>query len=219
MTANTLPETPVTGARGIDYQSQWTLARLIEPDIEPITAEEAKTHMNETLVSASNDTYIEGLITAAREWVEEYTGACLIDQTWQLKFRGYVYGEFRLRRYPIIEVQSFVYDEAGTATTLASTNYEVDGPLTKFPKLIQSYDGTISANYTRPITIQFRAGFANRSVSPTEGREKVPAPFKHAIKLLVGHLYENREADPKMTDVPMAVKWLLNTKRAELGVV
>jgi uncharacterized phiE125 gp8 family phage protein len=217
MTANTLPETPVTGARGIDYQSQWTLARLIEPDIEPITTAEAKTHMRVEV--SDDDTYIDTLITAAREWVEEYTGACLIDQTWQLKFQGYVYGEFRLRRYPIIEVQSFVYDESGTATTLASTNYEVDGALTKFPKLIQSYNGTISANYTRPITIQFRAGFANRSVSPTEGREKVPAPFKHAIKLLVGHLYENREADPKMADVPMAVKWLLNTKRAELGVV
>jgi uncharacterized phiE125 gp8 family phage protein len=217
MTANTLPETPVTGARGIDYQSQWTLARLIEPDIEPITTAEAKTHMRVEV--SDDDTYIDTLITAAREWVEEYTGACLIDQTWQLKVQGYVYSEFRLRRYPIIEVQSFVYDESGTATTLASSNYEVDGALTKFPKLIQSYGGTISANYTRPITIQFRAGFANRSVSPTEGMEKVPAPFKHAIKLLVGHLYENREADPKMTDVPMAVKWLLNTKRAELGVV
>jgi uncharacterized phiE125 gp8 family phage protein len=203
--------------RGIDYQSQWTLARLIEPDIEPITTAEAKTHMRVEI--SADDDYIDTLITAAREWVEEYTGACLIDQTWQLKVQGYIYSEVRLRRYPIIEVQSFVYDESGTATTLASTNYEVDGPLTKFPKLIQSYNGTISTNYTRPITIQFRAGFANRSSSPTEGREKVPAPFKHAIKLLVGHLYENREADPKMTDVPMAVKWLLNTKRAELGVV
>jgi uncharacterized phiE125 gp8 family phage protein len=206
--------------RGIDYQSQWTLARLIEPDIEPITTAEAKTHMRVT--SSDDDDYIDALITPAREWVEEYTGACLIDQTLQLKFQGYVYGEFRLRRYPIIEVQSFVYDESGTATTLASSNYEVDGALTKFPKLIQSYNGTISANYTRPITIQFRAGFANRSVSPTEGREKVPAPFKHAIKLLVAHWYENREPGNIgniTTVLPMGVEALLRTKRAELGVV
>lgn len=207
-------------ARGIDYQSAWTLNRLIDPDIEPVTVAEAKMHMHEQLVDADNDTYIGALITAAREWVEDYTGRALIDQTWQLIFEGYSYCEIKLHRSPVIEVESFIYDLNGEATTVDTAVYQLDGARTKWPRVIQAYGQSFPASYWfPPLTIQFRAGYADRSASPTEGAEKVPEVFKHAIKLLVGHLYENREAMPNQESVPMAVKWLLNSQRCELGVV
>lgn len=222
MTLDTNPtgikETSTT-YRGIDYQQEWTLTRLTGPDTEPVTRAEAKLHCRIDSDITADDDLIDALIIAAREWVEDYTGRALIDQTWQLQYQGYSYGEFRLRRSPVIEVESFVYDVGGVATTLAASNYELVGRLTKFPKIIPAFGATWPAtNWVRPMTIQFRAGYADRSVSPTEGAEKVPEAFKHAIKLLVGHFYENREAMANQADVPEAVKWLLNPHRCELGI-
>lgn len=206
--------------RGIDYPNEWRLVRITEPDIEPVTTAEAKTHMRVEI--SDDDTYIGTLITAAREWVEDYTGRALIDQTWQLKFQGYSYAmEFFLRRSPVIAVQSFVYDEAGVATTLATTKYELTGERTKWPKIIPTYGQSWpGVNWARPLTIQFRAGYADRSASPTEGADKVPAAYKHAIKLLVAHYYENRELVNvgNLTELPMGVEFLLRPHRCELSI-
>jgi uncharacterized phiE125 gp8 family phage protein len=208
-----------TLSRGINYPHEWTLTRLTDPDIEPVTRAEAKLHCKIDDDLTADDSLVDALITTAREWVEDYTGRALIDQTWQLTYQGYSYNEIKLNRSPVIEIDSFVYDVSGVATTLAAANYEVSGSRTKWPKIIPAVGGSWpSNNWTRPLTIQFRAGYADRSGSPTEGAEKVPEAFKHAIKLLVGHWYENREADPK-TDIPMAVKWILNPQRCELGIV
>jgi uncharacterized phiE125 gp8 family phage protein len=209
-----------TEFKGIDYQQEWTLTRLTEPNLEPITTAEAKEHLREQLVDSDNDTYIDGLVATARGWVEDDTGVALVDQVWQLQYQGYSYGEFKLRRYPVIEVQSFVYDEGGVATTLAASNYELVGRLTKWPKIIPAYGQTWPANnWVRPMTIQFRAGYADRSASPSEGAEKIPKPFKHAIKLIVGHWYENRESVGIIPpDLAVGIRNILKSYRSELGI-
>lgn len=199
---------------GIGYQSRWTLHRITDPDLEPVTLAEAKVQMR--VDTSDEDDFHEELIVVAREWCEYHTGRALIDQTWQLRYEGYMQQDgFWLRRSPVIAVQSFVYDVDGVATTLDDATYVVDGAGTKWPRLLLA-NGQVwpQSFWARPLTIQFRAGYADRAASPTEGAEKVPAAFKQAIKMIVAFLDRNREASPDM--VPN-VKWLLDPLRAESG--
>ena len=199
----------------VDYK-EWSLDRLFEPDIEPVTVAEAKA--NSRIDISDDDTLISSLIKVARIWVEDHTGRALIEQTRQLTFQGYASTEFRLHCSPVISIDSFIYNESGTVTTLASDQYELVGAWSKWPKLMAAYNGSFpSSNFTRPLTVQFKAGFARRSISPTEGAEKVPEEFKQAIKLLVGYYYENREAVGDPENVPTSVKSLLISQRCNTG--
>lgn len=204
--------------RGVDRQSSWELVRLLDADIEPVTTDEAKTHLRGLEGITADDDYIDTLIATARNLVEDYSGHVLIEQTWQLRFLGYHFNEIKLRRAPIIAVQSFVYDAAGVATTLAASNYDLDGALSRWPRVIPSYGGVWpGSTFDPPAVIQFRAGYADRTGSPTEGAEKVPVLFKHAIKLWIAHLYAFRGDEGKQVEPPMAVQALLRRHRAELG--
>lgn len=200
---------------GIDQQSSWTLQRISDPDLEPVTLVEAKAHMR--VDTTDEDEFHTALITVAREWCEYHTGRALVDQTWQLRFEGYSIDRFPLRRSPVISVDSFFYDVNGVATELDASTYVLDGAGTKWPQLLLAYGKTWPQSFwEKPLTIQFRAGYTDRAASPTEGVEKVPTAFKHAIKMIVTFLDKNREATPEM--MAPNVKWLLEEHRAELGM-
>lgn len=199
---------------GIDRQSSWTLQRLTDANLEPVTLTEAKAQMR--VDQTYEDDFHTALITVARDWCEYYTGRVCIDQTWQVRYEGYPGEELRLRRSPVLSVDSFVYDVNGVATTLADTTYVLDGAGTKWPRLLLANGKTWPNSFwERPLTIQFRAGYANRAASPTEGAEKVPVAFKQAIKMIVAFLDKNREASPG--DMAPNVAWLLDPLRSEIG--
>jgi uncharacterized phiE125 gp8 family phage protein len=199
--------------QGIEYQSRWTLQRLTDPDLEPVTLVEAKAQMR--VDTTDEDDFHTELIVVGREWCEWYTGRALVDQTWQLRFEGYSSEAFALRRSPVIAVDSFVYDVNGVATELDDSTYVLDGAGTKWPRLLLA-NGKAWPNsfWEKPLTIQYRAGFVNRAASPTQGVDLVPVAFKHAIKMIVAFLDKNRDASP---DMAPNVKWLLEQERAEIG--
>lgn len=60
------------------------LERVTQPEIEPITLAETKRYLRMFDDVTAEDDDISVLITAAREWVEDYTGRALVDQTWRL---------------------------------------------------------------------------------------------------------------------------------------
>jgi uncharacterized phiE125 gp8 family phage protein len=200
--------------QGIEFQSTWTLQRLTGPNLEPVTLTEAKAQMR--VDTTDEDDFHTALIVVAREWCEWYTGRALIDQTWQMRLEGYSAAEgFALRRSPVIAIDSFFYDVNGVATELDDTTYVLDGAGTKWPRLLLAHGKTWPNSFwEKPLTIQFRAGYANRAASPTEGAEKVPSAFKHAIKMIVDFLDKNRDASP---DMAPNVKWLLDQERADTG--
>ena len=56
---------------------------LIDPPAtEPVTVAEAKAHARIDI--DDDDAMVAALITAARQWVEDTTGRCLITQQWKL---------------------------------------------------------------------------------------------------------------------------------------
>src|ERR1035437_607104 len=67
---------------------RFSLERITQPEIEPVLLADMKIHLRTFADDTSENTMIEGLIVAAREWVEDYTGRALIDQTWRLTMHG-----------------------------------------------------------------------------------------------------------------------------------
>lgn len=157
----------------------------VAPASEPVTTAELKTHLR--VDGSDEDTDIELLGVAARELVETDTERALMPQTLILRldaFPDYI----ELRRCPLRTVTSIqYYDSAGTLTTLAADQYRTD--LSSEPGRIAPAWG-VAWPTTRPMSnaviVTFTAGYDDES--------EVPAAAKHAIKLLVGHWYRNREA-------------------------
>src|SRR4051812_41779213 len=95
------------------------------PATEPVTLAEAKAHCRVTV--ADDDTYIGGLITVARRYVEEICNRALITQTWDLFLDCFPDGEILLPRAPVLTIGFVKYiDQAGVLQTLASNQYQVD---------------------------------------------------------------------------------------------
>lgn len=67
---------------------RFTLERVLDPEIEPVTLAEMKLHLRGFSSVTDDNAQITGLIKGAREWVEDYTGRALIDQTWRLTLQG-----------------------------------------------------------------------------------------------------------------------------------
>lgn len=187
----------------------------VEPAIEPITLTEAKTHCRVT--GTDDDTYIGTLITAAREWVEDYTGRSLITQTRTYVLDAFPYGDetIVLPRPPLQSVTSVVYvDTAGANQTWDSANYTVDtdrDPGGIYLAYGKTWPATRSIRHA--VTITYVAGYGESTDSPLS--TNVPQRIKQAILLIIGEMYSNREvsAPVKMESVPFAIEALLTPFR------
>ncbi len=182
------------------------LTLVTAPSGEPVEVAEVKAHARVEITD--DDTYLGGLITAARQWVERATGRALVTQTWRLSLCEFPRWEIRLPKSPLASVSSITYvDAAGTTQTLSSAAYEVDTGVE--PGLVQPVFDEVwpySREQANSVRITFVAGYG----SPVA----VPEPIKLAIRYLVSHWYENREpvlgsgAVPK--EIPFTVEALLS---------
>lgn len=191
------------------------------PEIEPVSLEEMKRHMRIDEDQTDEDDDIETFITAARDYVEQYTGRTLIDTTWELGFEGYPEWQIFLVRPPILSIVSFVYTNSdGTETTLAADQYTLDRSDLLTPRLVPAYNVYWPSTRWQPssLKIRYRAGYVDRTGSPTEGPELVPAGLRAAVKMLAAHLFENREATKEgqqLHEVPFGVLSLCRPFRVE----
>ena len=200
------------------------LERVSNPEIEPVSLAEMKRHLRLFDDITTEDDDISGLITVAREWVEDYTGRVMVDSTWRLSIDDYVSGDIALRRSPALALTSFVsvaadgvetvLEDVGSPTVNTYEIAEADG---RWPRLVPLTGAVWTAGKLR---IEFRAGFVNRLVSPQQDASVVPAVLKQAIKLIVGHYYENRAPVVIGTisaELPLGIIWLLNSQRCNNG--
>lgn len=185
------------------------LNRTSDAGSEPISTDEAKTHLRVT--HSDDDAYIDALIAAARVSAENFCSRAFINQTWVSTFSEIDNERLRLPRPPLVSITSVQYrDGDGTLQTASSSTYEANTDaqpgVVKFDT-IPAYD----ASYENPLRVTYVAGYgANAS--------DVPAAITHAIKLLVGHFYNHRssivnarEFDPE--EMPHGVKHLLTPYR------
>jgi uncharacterized phiE125 gp8 family phage protein len=158
------------------------------PAEEPIALAEAKAHLR--VEHADEDAVIEGLIGAAREFVEERSGRQLVTATWDITLCSFPRGRrpIKLPKWPTLSVATISYlDTNGDAQTWDAANYRVDTsrePALVAPAMGVSYP--VPAVDSAAVTIHAVAGYGAAAA--------VPQAAKQAILLLVAHWYENREA-------------------------
>lgn len=167
------------------------LRLITAPDAEPVTLAEAKAHLR--VDHDAEDMLIAAWIEAARMSVEASTGRALMPQTWEMRLAAFLADAIELPSPPLIAVLSVAtVDAAGTITGLHPATYQVIAPAGPMaqpgairPAAGECWPGTV-AGVAGAVRVQYQAGYANAAA--------VPAPLRAAILLLVGDLYENREA-------------------------
>lgn len=147
------------------------LKQITPPQTEPVTLSEAKAHLR--IDGSEEDELLSALITTAREMAEDYTRRSLVLQEWELgidKIDNRIY-------LPKSPVQSIDY-VAVDGEPIPLDNYYLVGADTFYTKI------PLCATMPDGVVIRYKAGFDTN---------QVPEKIKHAIKMLVGYLYENRE--------------------------
>tara|TARA_R100000655_G_scaffold77938_1_gene117273 strand:- start:11279 stop:11935 length:657 start_codon:yes stop_codon:yes gene_type:complete len=175
----------------------------VAPTAEPVTRAEAKTFLR--IDHSNDDTLIDQLVQASREFVEEYTGRAIMSQTLVLTldafdeladplwegtktgpYKNYYKNYVTLAKAPVRSVTTVkTYDDDDTATTMASTKYYVD--ITREPARVVLRTGETFPTALRvanAIEVTYVAGYASSGA--------VPQAIKTAILQYVSYLYEHR---------------------------
>lgn len=159
------------------------LFRTTEPAIEPVSLVEARRHLR--LDDESEDVFLEALIRAARQEVENATGLALIKQHWRLTLDRLPHsGLVSLHKHPVVQVLSVtVYGADGEAGLVAPGDYVLD-PHSR-PARLHFSTAPTSALSMNGIEIDFSAGFGQAGAD-------VPDLIRRAMLMLVAHWYEFR---------------------------
>jgi len=190
------------------------LKLITAPTTEPITLVEARLHLRLEATGSPathpDDSLVTSLIKAARQHIDGKDGLlsrALITQTWELQLDEFPVSEIRIPLPPLQSVSSVKYNDlAGIEQTVLSTDYVVD---TVTPPgwvlLVTGKSWPETMETPNAVRVRFVAGYGDAAA--------VPEPIKAAMKLLIGHLYENREAvtvGVNSQELPMAVHALLS---------
>lgn len=159
------------------------------PAKEPLELKEAMTHLR--VDGLEEAALVRGLIQAAREYAETFTGRALITQTWDLWMdcwpRGVV---LELPRPPLQSVTWIKYfDIEGGEHTVDANTYLVDTANRPGRVRLRSGKGWPSATLREMagVNVRFVAGYGDDPAS-------VPQMIRQAMLVMIGDLYENREA-------------------------
>lgn len=201
---------------------KYSLKLVTGPTSEPVTLIEAKQQCRVDLDFLDDDAYLNSLIASARSHVQHYTRRQLLPATWDLFLPSFPGNQIYRRKYFIDSATDFLYlpfsplasvswvkyyDTDGTLITLTvDTDYKVD--INNEPGLVcPAYGMTWPSAQDMPnsVNVRYINGYANAAA--------VPDDIKHAMKMLIGHWYRNREAVITGTiasELPRTVKSVLN---------
>ncbi len=172
-----------------------SLTRSSQPVVEPVTITDAKAHLR--VDTDADNTYIMGLVAAARAWVEEYLDRSLVHTQWTMRLDGFPpngLDNLELPRPPMatasaVSAVAITYTtETGAVVVFPSHEYRVDR---------NSTPGAISPLYEQAWPVHRRD---DNSVTITwwggygEDGRSVPTQIRHAMLMLVAHWYDRRES-------------------------
>jgi uncharacterized phiE125 gp8 family phage protein len=181
-----------------------TFAVLVRSISEPVSLAEAKAHLR-ILDDSDEDALILALITAAREWVENFTGRVLVQREFTDSFSCFGW-YLELNQRPVVGTPVVAYVDSDSApqeiasVVTSGTRY----PYRIYPAASESWP-SIASNTT--ITATYIAGYP-------EG--EVPQSLVQAMLLLIGHWHSQREAvsSQNLSEAPLAVVALCQSFRS-----
>jgi uncharacterized phiE125 gp8 family phage protein len=177
------------------------------PSVEPVSLADMKLHLRVTCTA--DDDLITALIVAARQWCEDYENRAYITQI--ITANTFWLPNRIILPKPRLQTDDLVItyvDLAGDTQTLSSDLYDID--IIREPgQVTRAYNATYPSvrGDVNGVTIVYKAGYGAASTD-------VPQKTIAAIKLMCGHLYENRitVTDLNMMELPLGVKALLNAR-------
>lgn len=177
------------------------------PAEEPLTLGEARLHLR--LDHDADDTLVAGLIVAAREHAEAFCRRPFVTRNYTATFSRFPRrGEPLYLPVPgVLAVSTVTYADTTNASVAmaAGTDYRLVRGSThhmlELPPSVALWPWT--AFRTDAVTVTYTAGYGYAN--------DVPRGIRAAMLLLVGHLYENREAVSKDAGVelPLGMQSLL----------
>lgn len=203
------------------------------PSAEPLSLQEAKDHLR--LDTAADDAYVNTLITAARQWLEEICWRGILTQTLELvleRFRGEdAYGNpFELsNRYnpipragtwytwPYYAEPKYIELPGGNLQSLTSVTYiDPSGTSQTLDPSVYLVDNVNKPGRLRLAPMQFWPPTQERRwdavriryvVGFGDTETAVPVPLLQVMKLLISQMYEHRT--PEVAGMLSAVQFSL----------
>lgn len=188
---------------------------------EPLTSSEAKAWLRLSSDDTTNDAIVDALNTAARKRIEQRTGRFFYQTTVDLRLDecpGST-GVIRIPSAPLVSVTSITsYNSTDGETVMSSSDYTVDtasepGRIAlrdagSWPTDLRAIDG---------VAVRCVVGYSSSTSNgwTSSGQSQDVLPMLQAHRLLLAHLYENRQAvvvgkaAAIATEIPMGVEYLL----------
>lgn len=164
----------------------------------PVSVADAKEHLR-IVDFTDDDDYIGALIDAATTWCEDYCDRTFADKQYTVAFDDFFGTRIELPRPPVrlnanaasATVTISYVDTGGNTQTLTwsqsgTQQFRLDRdhvPGLVYPKYLEVWPSVRIDD--KSVQITYLAGYG--------GAAYVPKPAVHAIKMLVGHWYANRE--------------------------
>jgi uncharacterized phiE125 gp8 family phage protein len=164
------------------------------PAIEPITLGEAKMHLR--VDQDEDNALIQQLITTSRVDVETLCLHKLITQTWDYYLDGFPGSDVLELPCPPLQSVTAVYytPDGGVETTFASTHYTVDAVSEPGKIYLKTTTGGGQGYWPSNILIPYNGVKVRFVCGYGAAGTNVDSRAIQAMKLLIGHYYENREA-------------------------
>jgi uncharacterized phiE125 gp8 family phage protein len=178
----------ITSGTGVTTGWYEVAGKTDNDNITLTTALAAGDLANSDIVSgeAAQDTYLNTLITAAREHVEEHLWRALITQTWDLYLTSFK-NPIRIPRPPLQSVTHVkYYDTASVQQTLSTDVYELDTASEPgFVRLKYGQSWPTCRGHDDDIVIRFVAGYGDAG-------SDVPRAIRHAVQLWAAQLFDHQ---------------------------
>lgn len=197
---------------------------------EPITLADARDQHLRVPSTTDDNAWITATIPVARQYCESYLGRSLATRTLELsshKFptitvHSYVGPYIELPFGPVQSVTSVTYispdpDSNGDYATESFTDSsgllcELDQYVTP-NRLVLKYGESWPAarNSVNSVKIRYVTGYL--TAADSTGNDVLPKAARHAMLLMLGHLFENREATTAggLVELPLGVRTLLDS--------
>lgn len=158
------------------------------PAVLPVSREECKLHLR--IGGTDEDSLVDiylAAVVAHLDGAEGWLGRAIVAQTWSQQFDAFE-RSILLDIAPVTAISSVVYEDAdGSDQTVAADQYElINGGSAPELRFIDDFAFPVVGDDKPVLTVTFVSGYGDD--------EAVPAAIKAGILLMVGDLYQQREA-------------------------